>query len=161
MLFLFQFCPKSRIQTPNNMSSFPIKCDIFNLINKVSLRIDVFLWIQLSVGFGYYLYYIGNRSVDLGIAVIGGACANLLTMSMLGIELYGNCKNNCMFIFVSLIIRLHRIIIVVGLYLCFPYLTDRTFYCNCFIFIIWDILKIILKTMNIIIIHRNFFQKPL
>ena len=150
------------------------KSNIFNNISMISLGIDVLLWIQLIAVFGYNVYIIGTswRTSVIGHILIQGTLANLFTMTMLAIELYGTSKKNILAIIVSLIIRFHRIIMFVGFSLAIPLndyfrsvtsLWGTALYYNCFIFIVWDILKMILKVTNIIIIiqRRKFPEEPI
>ena len=79
------------------------KFKLFSKINKVSLGIDVFLWIQLiavHIWIQHNFYHddwnifsflpeLGSRELK-----INGAFANLFTMTMLAIEYYGSSKKD-------------------------------------------------------------------
>ena len=140
----------------------------------VSLGIDVFLWIQLIAVLGYDLYMFLSRYWDsyfLAQILNYGGFANLLTMTMLGIESYGTFKKNTWAMIGSLVIRCHRIIMFVGFSLELPedeyfrwiWIQDTflgaALYYDFFIIIGWDILKIILTATITLIVQRRKLPK--
>ena len=144
-------------------------------ISMVLLGIDVFLWIQLIAVLGYDLYFFLSRywkNYFLAQILNYGGFANLLTMTMLGIESYGTYKKNTWAIIGSLVIRCHRIIMFVGFSLELPEdeyfrwiwiqdtsLLGAALYYDFFIIIGWDILKIILTATITLIIQRRKLPK--
>ena len=144
-------------------------------ISMVSLGIDLLLWIQFIAVLGYNVYLIeinSGRDVSFLIQILNyGVFANLLTVTMLGIESYGTSKKNSWAIIVSLVIRCHRIIMFVCFHLALPISIFRwawyqntsflgtALYYNCFIIIGWDILKIILTATITLIIQRRKLPK--
>ena len=141
-------------------------------ISMVSLGIDVFLWIQLIAVLGYDLYMFLSRYWDsyfLAQILNYGGFANLLTMTMLGIESYGTFKKNTWAIVGSLVIRCHRIIMFVSFslglelpedeYFRWIWTQDAAIYYDFFIIIGWDILKIILTATITLIVQRRKLPK--
>ena len=141
-------------------------------ISMVSLGIDVFLWIQLIAVLGYDLYMFLSRYWDsyfLAQILNYGGFANLLTMTMLGIESYGTFKKNTWAIVGSLVIRCHRIIMFVSFslglelpedeYFRWIWIQDAALYYDFFIIIGWDILKIILTATITLIVQRRKLPK--
>ena len=141
-------------------------------ISMVSLGIDVFLWIQLIAVLGYDLYMFLSRYWDsyfLAQILNYGGFANLLTMTMLGIESYGTFKKNTWAIIGSIVIRCHRIIMFVSFslglelpedeYFRWIWTQDAAIYYDFFIIIGWDILKIILTATITLIVQRRKLPK--
>ena len=135
---------------------------LFSKINKVSLGIDVFLWIQLiavHIWIQHNFYHddwnifsflpeLGSRELK-----INGAFANLFTMTMLAIEYYGTSKKDTGAICISFYIRLHRIFAFFAV-LSSSSLLGTVLFCNYFIFMVWDSLRILILMATVVEIRK-------